>query len=487
MNAPTRNIIFCPHPGPQTAFIEAPVFETVYGGARGGGKTFACLGEFILHAQTWGGLAKGLFLRRTRESLKDAIREAKGLYRGIAIWKSTRNEFHFFNGAILVFNYLDKDDDAEQYQGHQYTRLYVEELTQFPDPTPIKKMFATLRSANGVPCQFRATCNPGGAGHSWVKARYVDLGPFNVTTDAETGLQRVFIPARLSDNPSLQKNDPQYVNKLRLSGNAQLVKAWLDGDWSVIEGAFFSEFSEEQHVLDHKTVAAAFNSDWRFFSSGDWGSARPFAFGWYGIVPDPFWVGKKRIPRGAIVRVREYYGMKPGEFNVGVKLPAEMVGAEFVRRTDEKLLYGVLDPAAFKQDGGPSIAERLASVGARFRPADNKRVARAGSFGGWDICRFRLLGEDGEDGTDPVPMFYVTERSPHFIRTVPVLQHDKQKMEDLDSESEDHIGDEWRYGMMSRPWLPKAVRKAQSNNPFLAENAFWGDFKNPREPERIRI
>jgi phage terminase large subunit len=137
MNAPVRNIIFCPHPGPQTAFVQSPIFETIFGGARGGGKTYACLGEFIIHSQEYGRLAKGLFLRRTRESLKDAIREAKRLFRGVAVWKSTRNEFWFHNGAVLVFNYLDKDEDAEQYQGHQYTRVYVEELTQFPSPDPI--------------------------------------------------------------------------------------------------------------------------------------------------------------------------------------------------------------------------------------------------------------------------------------------------------------------------------------------------------------
>lgn len=482
MNLSLRNIVFCPHPGAQTAFVQSPVFETVYGGARGGGKTFACLGEFIIHGQEYKSLAKGLFLRRTRESLKDAIREAKKLYKGLGIWKATRNEFQFFNGSVLIFNYLDKDDDADQYQGHQYTRIYIEELTQFPDPAPIKKMFATLRSADGVPCQFRASCNPGGAGHSWVKARYIDIGPYQITADDDTGLQRVFIPAKIADNPTLLQNDPLYIMKLRMVGSEALVNAWLNGDWSIIEGAFFSEFSERKHMLPHADVEAAINGDWRYFAAGDWGSARPYAFAWYAVVPDMCYIADKVVPRGAIIRIREMYGMKKGEFNVGVKLPAEIVGRDFVMRTDEKLTYGVLDPSAFKQDGGPSIAERLASVGARFRPADNKRVARAGAFGGWDMCRFRLIGEDD------TPMFYVTERSPHFLRTVPVLQHDENRMEDLDTESEDHIADEWRYAMMSRPWIPRDVKKLLKNtNPFTAENAFWGDIINPKEPERVRL
>ena len=483
MNAPARNIIFCPHPGPQTAFIQCPVFEVIYGGARGGGKTYACLGEFILHSQTYGQYAKGLFLRRTRESLKDAIREAKRLFRGIAVWRSTRNEFHFFNGAVLVFNYLDKDEDAEQYQGHQYTRIYVEELTQFPDPAPIKKMFATLRSADGVPCQFRATCNPGGPGHNWVKSRYIDNGPFVLVTDDETGSQRVFIPAKLKDNPTMLRNDPGYINRLRLVGNDQLVDAWLNGNWDIIEGAFFGEWNASRHILLHSEVerVIAGNSDWRFFTAGDWGSARPFSFGWYGICPNKTWIMDRKIPRGAIIRVREYYGMKPGEFNVGLKMHAEAVAKEIKARTNEKLLYGVLDPSAFKQDGGPSIAERMASIGVRFRPADNRRIARKGSLGGWDMVRFRLSGED-----DGEPMLYVTERSPHLIRTLPVLQHDKNNMEDLDTEAEDHAADELRYAVMSRPWIPKRLKEKQDVAGTAQE--FWrGITFDKKDPERIRL
>lgn len=475
-----RDIVFCPHPGPQTAFVQSPVFETVYGGARGGGKTYACLGEFIIHSQTYGRRAKGLFLRRTRESLKDAIREARVLYRGIAAWKSTRNEFHFHSGAVLVFNYLDRDEDAENYQGHQYTRIYIEELTQFPDPAPVRKMWATLRSADGVPCQFRASCNPGGPGHNWVKARYVDEGPFNLVTDDETGMQRVFIPARISDNPTLLTNDPQYINRLKMSGSEALVKAWLDGDWSIIDGAFFPEWGSEL-ILPHHDFKNALTTDWTYFMAGDWGSAHPFSFGWYAIVPNAAWIGQRLIPRGAIIRFREYYGMKKGEPNKGVKLPAEVVGREIVARTDERLLYGVLDPAAFSSDGGPSIAERLASAGARFRPADNKRVARKGALGGWDMCRHRLLGEE-----DSGSMFYVTDQCPHFIRTVPVLQHDKNNMEDLDTEAEDHVADEWRYGMMSRPFISK--KTAKKDSVFYTAQAFWEGIVGPKkEAERIRM
>lgn len=481
LDGAARDIVFCPHPGPQTAFVQSPVFETVFGGARGGGKTYACLGEFILHSQTYGRLAKGLFLRRTRESLKDAIREARILYRGIATWKSTRNEFHFNTGAVLVFNYLDRDIDAENYQGHQYTRIYVEELTQFPDPAPIRKMWATLRSANGVPCQFRASCNPGGPGHNWVKARYVDEGAYRLIADEETGMQRVFIPAKVSDNPTLLTNDPQYINRLRMAGSEQLVKAWLDGDWSIVDGAFFDTWGGI-HQLRHESVKLVMNEDWKCFMAGDWGSAKPFSFGWYTIVPNRIFIDDRWIPRGAIIRFREYYGMKKGEPNKGIKMPAEMVAKELAARGDEKLLYSVLDPAAFSSDGGPSIAERLLGGGARFRPADNRRVARKGALGGWDMCRHRLLGDD--DG----PMFYVTDQCPHFIRTVPVLQHDKNNMEDLDTEAEDHVADEWRYAMMSRPFISKKSASEGDSKVLHTARAFWeGITWGKKEPTRIRL
>lgn len=481
MNVPNRNIIFCPHPGPQTAFIECPIFEVVYGGARGGGKTYACLGEFAIHSQEYGPNAKGIFLRRTREALKDAIREAKQLYRGVATWRSTVKEFHFKSGAVLVFNYLDRDEDADNYQGHQYTRVYIEELSQFPDPAPVQKMFGTLRSASGVPCQFRASCNPGGSGHNWVKARYVDNGPYNITTDEDTGMQRVFIPAKVDDNPTLLANDPEYVKRLHLVGSPELVRAWLEGDWSIIDGAFFTEFTQKDHVIPHAAFEEALNPDWKFFMAGDWGSASPFSIGWYAIVPDVCYIDGKKIPRGAIIRFREYYGCKKGAHNKGLKMTAEAVGREIKRRTNERLLYGVMDPSAFKQDGGPSIAERMLRVGARFRHADNRRIARKGAIGGWDMCRYRLVGEHG------TPMFYVTDRNPHFIRTIPVIQHDKTNMEDLDTDAEDHIADEWRYAMMSRPYIPDHKKVLREKNPYTAQ-AFWdGVTQNKKEPEETRL
>jgi hypothetical protein len=444
-------IAWAPQSGPQAQFVRCPVFEVVYGGARGGGKTDAALGDWAIHQKRYGSDAKGLFVRRTQLALIPTIERAKGIYTPMgASWHEQKSRFVFPSGALLYFRYLDRDADADAYQGHDYTRVYVEELTQFADPKPVNKLKATLRSAAGVPCGFRATCNPGGPGHGWVKARYIEPGPWRIVRESfenpfthETiQLSRVFIPARLSDNPRLLDNDPLYVAKLQQSGSAELVRAWLEGDWNIIEGAFFDNWSIRNVVTPFEIPA-----DWTRFRSLDWGSARPFSVGWWAICPDPLREEGRLIPRGALVRYREWYGSN-GKPNEGLKLPAEVV-AEGIkdRERGEAIVYGVADPAIFSSDGGPSIAERMFKAGVVWKRADNARVARSGAMGGWDQMRARISGDD--DG----PQLVVFSTCRDFLRTVPVLQHDSLRPEDVDTEGEDHAGDEARYACMSRPWI----------------------------------
>lgn len=451
----------------QAAFISCPVFEVFFGGARGGGKTDAVLGDFLEHADAHGKNAIGLMIRRTLVELTETIERSRVIYTPLG-WQYSVQEkmWRAPNGARLRFAYLERDADAAGYQGHSYTRVYVEEIGNFPDAKPILKLMATLRSGAGVPVGFRATGNPGGPGHQWVKARYIDPAPagWRVITDSVTGLERVFIPSRIGDNKFLGEG---YVNQLKAVGSETLVKAWLEGDWSVIDGAFFDCWSNERHVI----APFAIPPDWLRFRSADWGSAKPFSIGWWAVVGDdyelggPAALGRSVLPRGALVRYREWYGCKPGQPNTGLKLNAEEVAQGIVERemraggggrdaTDTR--YGVLDPAAFAQDGGPSIAERInkiliANKLAPFRRADNKRVTERGAMGGWDQMRSRLVGQEGR------PMIYTFSTCADSIRTIPALQHDLDKPEDLDTEGEDHPGDEWRYACMSRPWVPKAI------------------------------
>lgn len=445
------SVIWEAQEGPQRALISCPVFEVFFGGARGGGKTDGVLGDFLEHADTYGEHAIGLMLRRQRTELIETIERSKAIYSPLGwTFHEQDKQWRAPNGARLRFAYLERDADAEGYQGHSYTRLYVEEIGNFPSDRPILKMMATLRSGAGVPVGFRATGNPGGPGHQWVKSRYIDPAPsgWKILRDPHSGLERVFIPSKVGDNHFL---DDGYIQRLKATGSRELVKAWLEGDWSVIEGAFFDCWDSARHVVRPFEIPA----NWMRFRSGDWGSASPFSFGWWAVVtdahktPEGVW-----LPRGCMVRYREWYGAEPGKANVGLKLHAERVGEGLWDREqkDAKVSYGVLDPSAFKQDGGPSIAERITRGSGgkiHFRGADNARVASKGAMGGWDQMRARLVGDN--DGNPMVVCFSTCTDS---IRTIPALQHDAARPEDVDTDTEDHAGDDWRYACMSRPWTP---------------------------------
>jgi hypothetical protein len=180
------------------------------------------------------------------------------------------------------------------------------------------------------------------------------------------------------------------------------------------------------------------------FRSFDWGSAAPFSVGWWAVVSDDFMVDEGfALPRGALVRYREWYGAKSA--NVGLKLTAEVVSRGIRDRTLERVAYSVADPAIFAQDGGPSIAERMFPV--NFNRGDNKRVGTLGMMGGWDQMRARMRGEEDK------PMVYCFHTCTDSIRTIPSLQHDQKRMEDLDTNAEDHAADDWRYALMSRPYI----------------------------------
>jgi len=458
---------FVPQAGPQLAFIQCPADIVVYGGARGGGKTYASLGEFWIHAEDYSAAARGLILRKTREDLKDAINVGRKMYGRAARWMEKGGYFQFSNGARLYAAYIESDRDAENYQGWSLTRVYVEELTQHPSPGPILKLLATLRSSEGVPCQFRATCNPGGPGHHWVKQWIIDQGPYEVVEDPETGLTKVFIPAKVGDNPALLESDPNYINKLKSAGSPELVRAWLEGDWNVIEGAFFPEFSYARHVIPPFIIP----HEWVRFRSMDWGSAKPFSVGWWAVVQDDREHAGRILPRGAIVRYREYYGVQPGKPNEGLKIPAEMVAREIVSRETfggkrEKISYGVLDPAAFAVISGPSIGETMFRHGAIFRPADNSRTSRDKRMGGWDQVRQRLVGD-----SDGRPMMFFFDTCRDLIRTLPMAQHDTNRPEDMDTDGEDHALDDMRYACLSRPFTARPSELPRSKNPYLVANA----------------
>lgn len=414
------------------------------------------LGKYALKAQRHGQHFNALFCRKELPMLDDAIERSHEIYSPLgAKWNEQKKSWRFPWGGRVRFRPLEKATDAEKYQGQNVTDACVEELGNYADPAPFDRLNGILRSAHGVPTQLLGTGNPGGPGQLWLKARYVDPAPLGMKIlrrPLPNGKEHryVYIPSKVGNNRILLAKDPEYINRLYLVGSEQLVQAWLAGDWSAIAGAFFPEFSIARHVVPPVQLPAY----WTRFGAFDWGSARPFSYGIYAVSDGEL----SQFPRGALIRYREWYGVKKKpdgsiEPNVGLKLTAEEIG-DGIRQLegDERISYRVADPSIFSEDGGPSHAERLLGRGVTFRRADNARVPLHGHIGGWDQVRARLKGQD--DG----PMVFMFGTSEHLIRTLPAMQHDQLRAEDLDSDGEDHAVDELRYACMSRPYTrPKPV------------------------------
>jgi predicted phage terminase large subunit-like protein len=192
------------------------------------------IGVWLSHAQRNGKNARGIWFRRTFPELEEAERVMAEIFLPLgAVWSVGRRTWTFPNGATLKLRFLERDKDADKYQGHSYTIAFFDELGTWESPDPVDKIRATLRSAEGVRTQIIASGNPGGLGHEWIKKRYIlPAPPLTPFQDITTGTHRVFIPSRLEDNPALMKNDPTYIDRLRASGPAYLVRAWLKGDWN---------------------------------------------------------------------------------------------------------------------------------------------------------------------------------------------------------------------------------------------------------------
>lgn len=436
--------------------------EVLYGGAAGGGKSHLMRVLAILWCAAIAGLQVYLFRRISEDLVKNHIEGPKGLRAMLAPWVNAglcnilEDEIRFWNGSKIYLCHCKDEKDRYKYLGAEIHVLLIDELTTFTDV--IYRFLRSRVRAVGLnlPEQYkgmfpRILCgsNPGSVGHHWVKEAFQPHQPslrmvMRPMPDEEGGMVRQYIPAKLSDNPSMANDDPKYRSRLRGMGSPQLVRAYEDGDWSVVVGAYFPEFSTESHVIDPFEIP----KHWVRFRSMDWGSAKPFAVNWWAVNDGEI----TTMPRGAIVNYREWYGMQPGQPNVGLKLTAEEVADGILAREapSEKIDMSVLDPSAFAVNGGPSIASRMAGRKAFFQQADNKRVAQRGALSGWDLVRHRLKG-DGD-----APMIYFFSTCTETIRTLPALQHDEMRPEDVDTDGEDHAGDSVRYACSARPWVRNA-------------------------------
>lgn len=425
-----------PNPGPQIKALQSTAFETLYGGARGGGKTDAGL-VWLLKCVTNPNL-RALVIRKNADDLSDWVDRAATMYRRYGANITYRPAvIKFPSGAIIRTGHLKDDQAYTKYQGHEYHRMLIEELTQIPDEKRYLQLVASCRSTvPGLDARIFATTNPGGVGHGWVKRRFVDPSPANTKyVDSSSGRTRVFIPAKVEDTPQLVKNDPGYIQFLEglKDSDIELWKAWRLGDWDTFAGQFFKEFRRDLHVINSYMP----NKDNIIVGGMDWGRTAPFAF----VLSEVQVVniGGSKFHRAKTFL--EVYGTDktPREW---AKIIKQAIKGFDLTLDDITWIQG--DPAMFKEadDGSIGIADLFRNEDIRLVSADNDRV------GGWTVLHNWLsLAPDGK------PYWQITENCVNLIRTLPELVHDDNKIEDVDTESEDHAPDASRYLFKKLKWI----------------------------------
>ncbi len=451
-------ILWEPQPKQQLA-LSCPAFELFYGGAAGGGKSDFLLADFLAGCNEGRGAWRGILFRRTYKELEELIIRAKELYIPLgAHYHKTENVFTFPTGSFLRLRYLERDEDVGSYQGHQYTWVGFDELGNYATDYCYLYMISRLRSAAGLKCYMRATGNPGGVGHSWIKMRFIDGKKPNAIYTDEMGRTRCFIPSLLDDNRILMKNDPEYEKNLTLLPR-YLYEALRRGNWDIVAGAAFEEFRREEHVIKPFALESG---QWFKFCAMDWGYAKPFSIGWWAVNSE-----------GRMIRYRELYGCEKGEANKGVKKSASEVAKEaYALSVAEGVTVMVADPAVWsKTDKEASIAEKFEAAGWKMIKANNERI-------NGKMQLHQLLKTKGEDEK---PMLLVFDTCFDFIRTIPLLLPSKAHPEDIDTAMEDHIYDETRYAIMSdyAHHPSRALRKQNGQWSFAgkkAKSAGWNPY-----------
>ena len=437
-------VIFKPNEGPQTEFLAASEREVLYGGSAGGGKTIALIADPMRYFSNPN--FNGLILRRTTDELREIIWKTQELYpkafKG-AKWQERKSQWVFPSGARLWLTYLERDEDVLRYQGQAFSYVAFDELTQHSTPFAWNYMRSRLRTTDPtLPTFMRATTNPGGPGHQWVRRMFIDPSPANkpfAATDLESGepmlypesspkagqplFYRRFIPASLYDNPYLAEDGQYEANLLSLPEMQR--RQLLEGDWAIAEGAAFSEFREKDHVVEPFDIPP----DWRRFRSCDYGYSSYSAVHWFTIDP----------AYETLIVYRELYVSK----HTGRDLAKAVIEAE----QGESISYGILDSSCWHNRGqiGPSIAEEMISMGCRWRPSDRSAGARVAGKN-----RLHELLKVDEDTGQAGIVFFNTCRQ--IIADLPTIPSDPKGTDDIDPRyKSDHAYDSVRYGVMSRP------------------------------------
>ena len=427
----------------QTLFLKDKHRHIAYGGARGGGKSWAVRTKSKLLAFRYPGI-KILIVRKTYKELQNNhIEQLTAELAGFAKYNRSDKMFRFPNGSTISFGYCANEGDLGQYQGAEYDVVFIDEAGQLQESW-IRKINLCVRGTNGFPKRTYYTLNPGGPGHAYFKRVFVDRN-FNPDEDPD---DYFFIQAKVEDNKALMDTQPDYLRELE-NLPPTLRAAWKDGRWDVYEGQFFEDFRDvPEHYKDrrwtHVIEPFEIPDGWTICRSYDFGYGKPFSCAWWAVDYD-----------GTIYRIMELYGCTRTP-NEGVKWTPDKQFEE-IHKTEMqhpwlkgKNIIGVADPAIWDASRGESVADTAARYGVFFTPGDNERIA------GWMQCHYRLQFD--EEG---YPRMYVFDTCKAFIRTVPLMQHAKHRVEDLDTELEDHVCDEWRYMCMSRPIKPMAKKPKQ--------------------------